>query len=163
MFKSKKRRIQFKCKFTIESLEEVPINASLVHVEWHCRKTKHVILPKDKLCTEGRTHGKPVVKNRVVWQQFFEASVTIFVNEKTNCLEHCFLDLKIISQKTINSQQEKLGKVEVDISEYALSPKCTRSYLLRDSLLNSTLKLTLEMIQESGDRFFKWFVLQKHS
>lgn len=39
--------------------------------------------------------------------------------------------------------------------DYAQGGKLTKSFLLRESLVNSTLKVTLEMIQVSGDRLFK--------
>lgn len=50
---------------------------------------------------------------------------------------------------------DTLGKVIIDLIDYAQSGKITKLFLLRESLVNSTLKITLEMIQVSGDRLFK--------
>lgn len=152
MFKRKTRQIHFTCIFCVESLEEVPINAAYVYIVWELRNKKG--LPKAN-CT-GKTSGKPVTRNRVEWQEMFKTKVILSVNQKTNCLNHYYMDLSTYSKKTTYSSVQKLGKVSIDLAEYARCSRFTKSFLMRESLLNSTLKVTLEMIQESGDRLFKW-------
>jgi hypothetical protein len=66
------------------------------------------------------------------------------------------LQFLILSQKTIHSSTiDTLGKVIIDLTEFSQTGKITKSFLLKESKLNSTLKVSIEMVQLNGDPFFK--------
>jgi hypothetical protein len=148
---NKKRVINFDCIFTIESLEELPIKAYDVSVVWIFKDTQSLF--KNKL--SGKTLGKSIVDNRVVWNQNFKISISIPLNSKTNEIEHQYITFQIMSKKTAQTSVEELGKVIIDLIDFARGGKITKSYLMRDSLLNSTLKASIELVQTSGDRLWK--------
>lgn len=147
----KKRCINFDCIFTIESLEEVPIKAYDVCVVWSFKDTQSLF--KNKI--NGKTEGKSIQENRVEWKQNFKICISIPLNAKTNEIETANLNLQISSKKTAQSSIMELGKVVIDLVDFARGGQITKSYLLRNSLLNSTLKMTIELIQTSGDRLWK--------
>eukprot|EP01080_Neovahlkampfia_damariscottae_P001702 gene1702-471_t len=152
MFK-KKRIIQFDCDFTIESLEEIPIKATDVSAHWSFKENNSIFKQK---VIEGKTEGKHIQNNRVVWMQGFKIPTSMFVNPKSNELEPRYLQIQIFSRKTIHSPTaDNLGKVFINLQDFSQTGKTTKSFLLRDSKLNSTLKMTIELIQLSGDPFFR--------
>ena len=152
MFK-KKRIIQFNCDFTIESLEEIPIKATDVSAHWNFKENNSLF--KQKI-VEGKTEGKHVQNNRVEWKQQFKIPISMFVNPKSNELEPRFLQIQILARKTIHSPTaDNLGKVNINLQDFSQTGKLTKSFLLRDSKLNSTLKISIELFQLNGDPFFK--------
>ena len=56
------------------------------------------------------------------------------------------MDASIISEQEIlgGKRAETIGKVNVDLAEFAGSKFTTRQYLLQESKMNSTLKVTCQ-------------------
>lgn len=54
-----------------------------------------------------------------------------------------------------NKGDQPLGYVIADLSTFAGAKSVTRLYLLQNSQLNSTLKITVSMRQLSGDPYYK--------
>jgi len=54
-----------------------------------------------------------------------------------------------------------LGSVNVDLAEYAgnVGKPLSHKYLLRESMLNSTLEVSVAMKHVSGERIFKAYVV----
>jgi hypothetical protein len=68
----------------------------------------------------------------------------------------CILTFTIRKQETsIGKQQESIGTVDINLAEFAGSRINTRRYLLQNSKINSTIKISLELIYIKGEHVFK--------
>ena len=63
------------------------------------------------------------------------------------------LVLEVVQETTNNGKEERvlLGTVKLNLAEYVAVDKETRRYLLQDSKINSTLKVSIALTQLSGD------------
>jgi hypothetical protein len=52
-------------------------------------------------------------------------------------------------------KSESLGKITLDLAEFAGSKLNSRQYLLQQSKMNSSLNITVNMKQISGDPLFR--------
>ncbi|KAL0488229.1 hypothetical protein AKO1_015361 [Acrasis kona] len=165
------RIIDFDCHITLESLEEVPIQGHSFYVTWKFRQPQF----QPSLCEGGQTSMQPILKShRVDWREplgimlkskhlpsttFSTAQpfVCLRVNNKTNTLIDCYIDFKVYYRQTPQARSSVcLGAASINLSVYALDNKrSVHSFLLKNSALNSTLKVSVLLKQMSGDRLYK--------
>ena len=142
LFAAKHRRVQFETQVNIESLTDVP----LVHGLLYCKYRLRNALNEQK----GATAAVNVKDHAVHWNSVFTLKITM-VLDKDNSLMPCMLHLNVKKDMVGGKKSESIGCVDVDLAEYAQSKFSTRQYLLQQSKMNSTLKITVQMTQIQGD------------
>jgi hypothetical protein len=167
------REILFDCQITLESLEEVPIQGHSFYVTWKFRHPQYQPLLNDG----GQTSMEPILKtHRVEWKEPLAFSlrkqispqysptqtpsapyVTLRVNQKTNTLIDCFIDFKVLYRPTPQARSSRLlGTASINLAVHAGDNRRTlHSYLLKNTNLNVTLKISTLLTQKSGDRLYK--------
>lgn len=154
--RSRFRRVQervFKVNLTVHRLESIPAIHRDLFVHWSARRATP---------STGRTPSQRVEPGNVVnWNSTCVFNVTI-PSEITDptMLQPAPLTLQLRSEKTSRwisstSSYTPEGKVELDMSEIAALSKVSKNYLVQDSLLNTTLKVTIRVLHESGDKIFR--------
>lgn len=141
----------FRVTLKIHLLNSIPTTPTLVFVKWKVDDQaggRH----------EGFTKPKPIEKGNVVrWDQTFEFVVRIPSDPvHTVLLQPCVLRFSVRKMGTGKKRKdEKVGVVELDLSELAGIGKVEKNALLHECTLNATLKLTLRLTQEKGDEIFQ--------
>ena len=114
----------------------------------------------------GRTEKRPIKDHKVSYD--YEAKLPVkLVVDKNGMLQESFIELEVIQEYTGGGKPERitLGNVKLNLAEYVeqseLSrvvegdePGITRRYLMQNSKINSTLKISVFMRQIEGDRNF---------
>jgi hypothetical protein len=70
-------------------------------------------------------------------------------------LQPCVVRLSIRSERRRKAGYEQQGVVEIDLADVADSGRLSRSFLVHESLLNCTLKVSVRMQLKSGDAMFR--------
>eukprot|EP00181_Compsopogon_caeruleus_P003007 CAMPEP_0184678640 /NCGR_PEP_ID=MMETSP0312-20130426/1403_1 /TAXON_ID=31354 /ORGANISM="Compsopogon coeruleus, Strain SAG 36.94" /LENGTH=281 /DNA_ID=CAMNT_0027127525 /DNA_START=173 /DNA_END=1015 /DNA_ORIENTATION=+ len=138
----------FDVKLSIRHLEHIPINHAWVWCIWS--------LPKSQAKpNRGSTEPQLVHDNIVKWSHTINFSVRITSKRKFSTeLEPCVLHIAVKCRGP-EPRDEELGNVDVDLSEFAGAGEISRNILLRDSLLNSMLKVSANVRLLRGDVIFR--------
>jgi len=147
LFVPKSRKVIFKAIFTIHDLVNIPHLTGQYYTKW-------------KLKSGGSFHGKtekiPINEHAVSWEKEFIIDNLTMVIGKDGELMPCILSFTIRKQEvSIGKQQESIGTVDINLAEFAGSRINTRRYLLQESKINSTIKISLELIYIKGEHVFK--------
>ncbi|KAK6523304.1 hypothetical protein TWF694_006188 [Orbilia ellipsospora] len=142
----KSRRPRFNLKLQIHDLNNVPLVSGLAYVKWHIRDS-----PMAE--SRGRTSKIPIKEHRVTWRYTKELVVKMTV-DRNGMLSPVFLDLEII-QEYSGRERIVLGTLELNLAEYVGRERENRRYLMQASKINSTLQISTELKQISGDTSFK--------
>lgn len=143
---------RFRVDLTVHRLDHIPDIHRHLYVYWRARRAE----PSD-----GRTRSHPVeTGNFVQWNDKAQFLVTI-LSDPTDptILQESRLELQLRSEKrarwvgTTTYQVE--GNVSIDLSEVAAVLSLSRNFLVHDTKLNITLKLSLRVTHESGDKIFR--------
>ena len=78
------------------------------------------------------------------------------VNNSTNLVEPCMLSLWVKQLDAKTNKFERVGDVELNLSEFLSSNETSRICLLHNSKMNSSLMLTIRTRQFSGDPMYRW-------
>lgn len=114
----------------------------------------------------GRTEKCPIKDHKVSYD--FEAKLPVkLVVDKNGMLQESFIDFEVVQEYSGGGKPERitLGHVKLNLAEYVEQsemnrmaegdePGVTRRYLMQDSKINSTLKISVFMRQIEGDRNF---------
>ncbi|TPX40413.1 hypothetical protein SeMB42_g06018 [Synchytrium endobioticum] len=104
--------------------------------------------------TRGRTSRESVRDHIVTWNSSFKLEATITVG-KDGVLLPCDMLFEVKQEVNGAKTAEDVGLVRVNLSEFAGLRGQTRRFLLQDSKVNSTIKITVDMMQIRGDPVFK--------
>ncbi|KAG3099348.1 hypothetical protein PC122_g3589 [Phytophthora cactorum] len=98
------------------------------------------------------------ISTLVVWDAPLTITNCILKLEpRTKTLKRCNLRISIRQLAHASAGgYTRLGVITVDLAEYLGGNKITRSFLLEDSRLNSTLNITIHNEQVRGDVMFRW-------
>lgn len=111
----------------------------------------------------GRTERAPILEHKVSWD--YEKTIPIRLTiDKSNQLQECIIHFEVVQDYSSGGRGEKitLGNVHLNLSEYVEESEMgadgeegiTRRYLMQDSKINSTLKISIFMKQLDGERNF---------
>lgn len=155
MLRSRFRRTTdrvFLVHLTVHQLDSIPSLHRLLYVHWRARRATP---------SEGRTRSLAIEPgNVVVWNSATQFLITI-PSEPTDAsvLQPSPLTLQLRSERRsrwlATASYANEGAVHVDLSEVAALGFVSRNFLLQDSLLNTTLKLSIRVVHQSGDRIFR--------
>lgn len=143
------KRPNFQISVTINELTNLPQVSGMSWTRWFIKDS-----PKPE--ARGKT-DKHIVRDHKVSYGSYKLSTThhIRVSSRTNTLRPCVLVLEVVWEHSNSAEKIPLGRVEVNLSEFANqeNPQPTR-FLLKDSKINSTLSLTIELKQISGTKSY---------
>ena len=114
----------------------------------------------------GRTEKCPIKDHKVSYDYEIRLPVKLVV-DKSGMLQESFVEFEVIQEYTGGGKPERitLGNVKLNLAEYVEQsemnrtiegeePGVTRRYLMQNSKINSTLKISVFMRQIEGDRNF---------
>lgn len=108
---------------------------------------------------KGRTEWSPLLHDHsVAYNQRVDVELEMFVDKDTKELQPCELKLEV--QQNLPSldpkenQKEVLGVVYINLAEYAKAGAVTRRHLLQKSKVNAVMRVSVELIQHSGETDF---------
>lgn len=142
----------FTVELTVHQLDSIPALHRLLHVHWRARRATP---------SEGRTPSLPVSPiNQIKWDTHIPFVVTIPADTTDpTILQPSPLTLQLRSERRSRWLASPTflpeGTVQLDISDVAALGFISRNFLVQDSLLNTTLKLSLRVTHQSGDKIFR--------
>nr|POE88159.1 uncharacterized protein CFP56_11388 [Quercus suber] len=166
-FVPKSRRVRFELTLSILDLNNVPLVSGTSFVKWH--------LPSSTAAEHrGRTPKCAIKDHRVNFDYSINIPVRLTVGKDGMLQENC-VDFEVLQEYSAGGRGERitLGHVKCNLAEYVeasempVSPGATRHgmgdgggdgsgivrrYLMRDSKINSTLKLSIYMKFVEGTR-----------
>ncbi|CCG83946.1 protein of unknown function [Taphrina deformans PYCC 5710] len=143
----KNRKPKFRVHLSIQDLTNVPLVSGLVHVRWHLQ---------DSIRSEarGKTERSPIQDHKVEWG-YENSWIVKMVIDKGNNLQEAIIDFEVYQEMYGGKERHALGKLDLNLAEYAGSSEVVSTrYLLQNSKVNSTLKLSIYLEQLSGDTDF---------
>lgn len=142
----------------ILDLNNVPLVSGNSFVKWH--------LPHSTAAEHrGRTEKCPIKDHKVSYDYEVRLPVKMVVG-KDGMLQESFIEFEVIQEYSGGGKAERitLGTVKLNLAEYVEQselnkiegdePGVTRRYLMQNSKINSTLKISVFMRQIEGDRNF---------
>ncbi|RIA97683.1 N-terminal C2 in EEIG1 and EHBP1 proteins-domain-containing protein [Glomus cerebriforme] len=147
----KNRKVEFEIEVLIQELANVPLVTGLYYVKLRLQNGEK---------PNAVTSRAPIKDHSVVWNYKLENFAQIVIG-KDGVLMPCELNLKIKQELNGGKEINNIGKLSLNLSEYVGLNEMTRRYLLQDSKINSTLKLTINMKQTMGNSSYKVPPLKK--
>ncbi|KAF1958333.1 hypothetical protein CC80DRAFT_490931 [Byssothecium circinans] len=154
----KNRRPKFELHLKIIDLNNVPLVSGDSFIKWH--------LPHSTAAEHrGRTEKRPIKDHKVFYDYDVKLPVRLTV-DKNGMLQESFIELEVIQEYSGGGRGERitLGSVKLNLAEYVEQsemngagveePGVTRRYLMQNSKINSTLKISVYMRQTEGDKNF---------
>ncbi|OZJ05186.1 hypothetical protein BZG36_02429 [Bifiguratus adelaidae] len=141
LFVPKSRKVELRADILIHDLTNIPLVSGLYRIHW---KIKHGD-PRS-----GFINRAPLRDHNVVWNQPFESIVSGYV-EKEGTLAPIEFRLDIIQELNGGRETSSIGILVLNLSEYLNNGSVTRRYLLQESKINSTLKITITVNQLGED------------
>ncbi|KAK7207680.1 N-terminal C2 in EEIG1 and EHBP1 proteins-domain-containing protein [Myxozyma melibiosi] len=136
------RRPKFWLKLTIHDLSNIPLASGTVYVRWNIKSSD----------TRGRTPRSPIKEHKAAWNYAHEVEKVRMTIDRDGMLEERYIMFEVVNEHV--TEKVVLGNLRLNLAEYAKEEATARRYLLQDSKVNSTLKITLELRQLSGDENF---------
>lgn len=170
-FNLKSKRVKFDLTLKIVDLNNVPLVNGTSFIKWH--------LPSSSSAEHrGRTERCVIRDHRVEYNYEKKMPVRLSVG-KDGMLQECGVNFEILQEYSAGGRGERirLGEVKLNLAEYVeasenpVTPSSpggganptgegnteegvVRRYLMQDSKINSTLKLSVLMLHTSGPRDF---------
>ncbi|KAK9319243.1 N-terminal C2 in EEIG1 and EHBP1 proteins-domain-containing protein [Lipomyces orientalis] len=141
----KSRRPKFAVKLTIHDLANIPLVSGFVFVRWHLQDSA-------RGDARGRTDKVPIKDHKAIWNYEREIARVRLVIEKDGMLSDKHVVFEVVSEHA--GEKVELGTLQLNIAEFVKEKPTGRRYLLQDSKINSTIKITLDCRQLSGDASF---------
>lgn len=168
-FVSKSRRVRFELHLRVLDLNNVPLVSGTSFIKWH--------LPSSTAAEHrGRTNKCAIRDHRVAYDYEKNVAVRLTV-ARDGLLQECSVQFEVWQEYSAGGRGERirLGDVRLNLAEYVEASEPTspgpggmnsseasragkeeegvvRRYLMRDSKINSTLKLGIHMRHVDGTR-----------
>jgi hypothetical protein len=151
---------RFDFKLTIHDLNNVPLVSGTCFVKWH--------LPSSSAAEHrGRTNKCNIKDHKVVFDYEKQTPIRLVV-AKDQMLQELWIHLEILQEYSSGGKGERitLGNIKLNLAEYVdthdhvhdSGEGVTRRYLMQDSKINSTLKVSLHVKHLEGDRNYYAYV-----
>ncbi|KAF1985290.1 hypothetical protein K402DRAFT_394987 [Aulographum hederae CBS 113979] len=159
-FVPKNRRPKFDLHLRIIDLNNVPLVSGTSFIKWH--------LPHSTAAEHrGRTSKNPIKEHKVVYDHLINVPIRLTI-DKTNMLQESWIHFEVLQEYGGSGRGERitLGNIKLNLAEYVEQSEqqspggdggeegVVRRYLMQDSKINSTLKISIFMKQLDGDRNF---------
>ncbi|KAF2634858.1 hypothetical protein P280DRAFT_474303 [Massarina eburnea CBS 473.64] len=157
-FVPKNRRPKFELHLRVIDLNNVPLVSGDSFVKWN--------LPFSTAAEHrGRTEKRPIKDHKVFYDYEVQLPVRMTV-DKNGMLNESLIELEVLQEYSGGGRGERisLGLVKLNLAEYVEQsemngmvmedPGVTRRYLMQNSKINSTLKLSVYLRQVDGDKNF---------
>ncbi|KAI9794528.1 MAG: hypothetical protein M1816_004415 [Peltula sp. TS41687] len=159
-FVPKNRRPKFELHLKIYDLNNVPLVSGTAYVKWHLAHSASAD-------HRGRTPKSNIKDHKVQWE--YERTIPVRMTvDKNSMLQECEICFEVLQEYAQGAKGERilLGNVKLNLAEYVDGDGAgageagegeegtTRRYLMQDSRINSTLKISIAMKQIEGDRNF---------
>lgn len=142
---TKQKSVTFQVTTTIHDITNVPYVSGLYFIKWKLRNGGSAA---------GLTHRVPINQYHIVFETTFQVTATIPIG-KDGVLSPCHLYLVVKQQLDEDTVAEKIGICLINLAECAGSRTSDRKFLLEDSKINATIKISIDMKQIKGDPVFK--------
>eukprot|EP00736_Rhodelphis_marinus_P011818 Rmarinus@m.11015 len=143
LLKTKKDRVAFRFKVTLHELTHVPLSHGVVYAKIKGRGLKK----------EWCTRRVRVKQYRVRFEETFPLECEIGVGRETSMLEPRKIRISVRQETKGGSDYSRLGVVQINLSEYGHSVDATKRCLLRQSRLNSALKISITAESDGETQF----------
>jgi hypothetical protein len=135
----------------------VPLVSGTSFVKWnlpHSTAAEH----------RGRTEKRPIKDHKVFYDYETKLPVRLTV-DKNGMLQESWIEIEVVQEYSSSGRGERiiLGNVRLNLAEYVEQSEMaaegddmgvTRRYLMQESKINSTLKISIYMKQTEGDKNF---------
>jgi hypothetical protein len=139
---------RFELILQVHDLINIPLVTGGIHVRWN-------VEGNSRNDARGRTEKAPILDHKVTWAHATTCQIRMTI-DRTGMLSETNLVLEVVQEAPNNGKEERvlLGTVKLNLAEYVAVDKETRRYLLQDSKINSTLKVSIALTQLSGDTHY---------
>src|SRR5271170_3601169 len=151
---SKSSRPKLKLNLQIHELSSIPLVTGQVFVKWH-------ILHSSSVECRGKTDRVPIIDHKAGWTDYQRECTFKVGIGKTGVLQERMLIMEVWVEMISGRERFRIGNVAVNLSEYASVKRETRRYLLQESKMNSTVKVTIAVVHVEGSREYTTPPLKK--
>ncbi|KAG0129546.1 hypothetical protein HOY82DRAFT_540662 [Tuber indicum] len=144
----KNRRPRFDLTLEIHDLNNVPLVSGQAYVKWHIGGTARADF-------RGRTNKEGIKEHKVNWCYEQVCSNVRMTVDRSGMLQELPIVFEVIQEYAGARERIALGSVTLNLAEYTRVNKETRRYLMQDSKINSTLKVSISLEQTGGDPNFE--------
>ncbi|ORY02258.1 N-terminal C2 in EEIG1 and EHBP1 proteins-domain-containing protein [Clohesyomyces aquaticus] len=152
----KNRRPKFELHLKIIDLNNVPLVSGSSIIKWH--------LPHSTAAEHrGRTEKRTIKDHKVAYDYSIKLPLRLTV-DKNGMLQESWIIFEVLQEYSAGGRGERitLGNVKLNLAEYVEQSELsgaegeevgvTRRYLMQESKINSTLKISIYMKQTEGDK-----------
>jgi hypothetical protein len=151
---SKSSRPKFKLSLQIHELSSIPLVTGQVFVKWH-------ILHSSRGECRGKTDRVPIIDHKAFWSNYrLECTFKVSIG-RNGMLSERMLIMEVWVELNAGRDRLRIGNVAVNLSEYASVASETRRYLLQESKMNSTVKVTISVVHTEGSKDYSTPPLKK--
>ena len=151
---SKSSRPKLKLHLQIHELSSIPLVTGQVFVKWH-------ILHSSRGECRGKTDRVPIIDHKAGWTDYRKECTFKVGIGKGGVLQERMLIMEVWVEMISGRERLRIGNVAVNLSEYASVKSETRRYLLQESKMNSTVKVTISVVHVEGSRDYTTPPLKK--
>ena len=152
---SRSHRPKFEIKIQIHDIFNIPLVTGYIFVKWH-------IHGSSRAESRGKTDHAVIREHKAAWEDYVAKSEVKISVGKQEMLNELPLHFEVHQEMHGGRDRMQLGNLSLNLAEYVQSQEGeTRRYLLQESKVNSTIRLTLWMKQISGYTAFKAPELRK--
>ncbi|EEB09443.1 fungal protein [Schizosaccharomyces japonicus yFS275] len=142
------RKPNFEVFLTIHDLFNVPLLTGMISVKW---KFNNSLTSRS---ITGSTEYQPVLDNKVTWNYKTKFIAKMLIT-KQNILKDSFVYFTVRLHAHSSKISTKMGTLRINLTEYIRISQDTRRYLLAESKVNATLRLSVQIQQLSGNADFE--------
>lgn len=151
---SKSSRPKLKLQLQIHELSSIPLVTGQVFVKWH-------ILHSSRGECRGKTDRAPIIDHKAGWTEYRRECTFKVGIGRGGVLQERMLIMEVWVEMISGRERLRIGNVAVNLSEYASVKSETRRYLLQESKMNSTVKVTISVVHVEGSRDYSTPPLKK--
>ncbi|TGZ79100.1 hypothetical protein EX30DRAFT_373246 [Ascodesmis nigricans] len=144
----KARRPKFDLDLQIHDLTNVPIVSGQAFVKWNVEGVTRNV-------GRGQTERDPIKDHKVVWNFSTVVQDIRMTIGRHNMLQSQNITLNVFHEYPKTKEKDLLGTVALNLAEYAGLEGVTRRYLMQNSKINSTIRVTISMRQTGGDGYYE--------
>eukprot|EP00158_Paraphelidium_tribonemae_P008577 Partr_v1_DN28616_c3_g1_i2_m49407 putative Conserved hypothetical protein len=146
IFAPRNRKVNFEVTIKIECLTDIPLVHGNFTARWKIRNALND--------HRGQTQSIPIIDHTVTWNNEFTTKALMVIG-KDSVLTPCDLSINIKKEANAGKKPESIGKVRLDLAEFAGTKFNSREYLLQQSKMNSTLRISVILRQMNGDPLYR--------
>ena len=149
---TKSSRPKLKLNLQIHELSSIPLVTGQVFVKWH-------ILHSSSGECRGKTDRATIIDHKAGWSDYRRECTFKVGIGRHGVLQERMLILEVWVE--MNRDRFRIGNVAINLSEYASVKSETRRYLLQESKMNSTVKVTVQVSHVEGHQDYSTPPLKK--